>query len=153
MATLTTSPKIKKAAKLLDRYAELHQTKLEAADAYKHSVAPLDAEMQELKNKLQDWADDNRTEFGDKKTMNLEAGTIGYKLGMKAVAFPIDAPADIKDKYFAIVSQELPTAIVESVDSKKVIGGWDHVPTMVKRLAKLGITVGQEDSFFITPKK
>lgn len=153
MTTLTTSPKIKKAAKLLDRYAELYQLKAEVTDAYKHSVAPLDEEMQDLKSKLEDWADTNRAEFGDKKTMNLEAGTIGYKLGTKAVTFPIDAPADIKEKYFAIVKGELPTAIVESVDSKKVVSGWEHVPNLAKKLSKLGIAIGQEDGFFITPKK
>ncbi|WP_400192794.1 host-nuclease inhibitor Gam family protein [Hymenobacter sp. B81] len=134
------------------RYTVLYSQKQEVTDAYKAAVAPLDAEMSELKMQLFGYAEANQADFNGKKTMALACGTIGFKLGNKAVSFPLDAPDDIKEKYLATVKKELPAAIVESVDSKKVIGAWDMFPNLSKKLAKLGISVGQEDSFFVTPK-
>lgn len=153
MATATATPNTKKASKLLDRYAELAELKAQAHDAYKHAVAPLEDEMTTLKGKLEVWADENPEAFGGKKSLALEAGSFGWKLGLKAVKFPLDGPEDIKDRYFAAVKKELPSAIVESVDSKKVVGAIDHFPLLAKALGKLAITVGQEDGFYITPKK
>ena len=153
MATIAANPKTRKASELLDRYAELYQEKLHIEESAKQAKAPLEEELTELKGKLEKWSLKNADLFGGKKTMALDGGTFGHKLNAKAVSFHIDSPDDIRDKYFAIVKAELPTAIVESVDSKKVIGGWDHVPTLAKKLEKLGITIAQEDSFFITPKK
>ncbi len=153
MATIVRNPPIAKAGKLLDRYAELYQLKAEALDACKHAIAPLDAEMAELKNELEAWSEKNKAAFGDKKSLNLDGGAFGYKLGVKAVSFPLDGPADLKEKYLKVVAQELPTAIVESVDAKAVVGAWPHFPDLAKRLGKLGISVGQADSFYITPKK
>lgn len=153
MAAIVRNPPINKAGALLVRYAELADAKAQATDAYKQAVAPLDAEMQELKTELEVWSEKNRAAFGDKKSLKLDAGTFGYKLGLAAVTFPLDAPDDIKDKYLKVVAQELPTAIVESVDSRKVVGAWLHFPNLVKKLGKLGITVSQTDSFYITPKK
>ncbi len=153
MATVAANPNTKKASKLLERYAELYQQKMEIDDAAKEAKAPLDAELAEVKAKLEGWANTNPAAFGGKKTMTLEGGTFGFKLGTKAVSFPLDARDDIKEVYLHIVRIELPMAIVESVDSKKVAATWGDYPKMVKRLEKQGITVKQEDNFFITPKK
>jgi hypothetical protein len=153
MAAVATKPQTKKASQLLERYAELYQEKQQIDDAAKEAKAPIDAELAEVKAKLEGWANTNPAAFGGKKTMTLDGGTFGFKLGTKAVSFPLEGPADIKDAYLKIVKAELPTAILESVDSKKVAATWGDFPKMVKQLGKLGISVKQEDSFFITPKK
>lgn len=153
MATAAAKPKTTQASKWLDRYAELYQQKLEWMDAVKVTIVPLDAELAELKGKLEDWSNNHPDAFEGKKTLTLEGGTFGFKLGNKAVAFPLDGPADLKDKYLKIVKAELPDAIVESVDSKTVVGAWPLFPNLVKKLLKLGVSMKQENSFFITPKK
>ncbi|MDJ0363594.1 host-nuclease inhibitor Gam family protein [Hymenobacter sp. H14-R3] len=153
MATVALNPATKKASKLLERYADLHQRQLEIDDAAKEAKAPLDAELADVKAKLEGWANTNPAAFGGKKTMTLEGGTFGFKLGTKAVSFPLDGPAEIKDAYLKIVKTEMSAAILESVDSKKVAATWGDYPRLVRRLGTLGITVKQEDSFFITPKK
>lgn len=153
MATAATKPKTTQASKWLDRYTELYQQKLEVMDAAKSTIAPLDAELVELKNKLEDWSDKNQDAFQGNKTLMLEGGTFGFKLGNKAISFPLDGPADVKEKYLKIVKAELPEAIVESVDSKTVVGAWPLFPKLVARLLKLGVSLSQENSFFITPKK
>lgn len=163
MAT-TAQPAVKKqrpaavtprsaAEHMMERYAELYQMKADITDSFKESVAPLDEEMSQLKGKLQEWSEDNATEFGGKKSLNLPSGTLGYKLGTKAVDFPLEGPENIKEMYFNVVKKELPEAIVESVDSKKVVDAWTFFPNLVKKLTKLGIGMKQADNFYITPKK
>lgn len=153
MATATAKPKTTQASKLLDQYAELYQQKLEVMDAAKMSIAPLDEKLAVLKGKLEDWSNNNVDAFEGKKTLVLDGGTFGHKLGTKAVSFPLEGPADVKEKYLAIVKAELPGAIVESVNAKLVVDSWSLFPNLVKKLLKLGVSVKQENSFFITPKK
>ena len=153
MATAAAKPNTTQASKWLDQYAELYQQKLEVMDAAKLAVAPLDDKLAMLKSKLEDWSGNNPAAFEGKKTLTLDGGTFGHKLGTKAIAFPLEGPADVKDKYLGIVKAELPAAIVETVNSKLVVDSWSLFPNLVKKLLKLGVSVKQENSFFITPKK
>lgn len=121
MAT-AVKKEVKEAAKLLASYTKLYAEKEQANAAHKAKVAPLDEKMEKLKGELETWAKNNKELFGTKKTMELEAGTFGHKLGTKAVAFPLEAKDEksgIKDKYCAAVQRLMPTAIVLGVDSKR----------------------------------
>jgi hypothetical protein len=155
MAELAEKPKTTKAIKLLASYAEVTEKKSKLTDKYKDDCTPLDEKLAALKGKLD-------AEFtilaaagalGNKKSLLLDAGTIGVRLGAKAIAFPLDGPEDIQIKYQALVKRLVPSALTEVVDSKKVLGALAHFPDLEKGLAKLGIQVKQEESFFITLKK
>jgi multidrug efflux pump subunit AcrA (membrane-fusion protein) len=164
MPTYKEDLQIKKAGELLLEYSKVYQQKATLVESHQAAVAPLDAQLTLLKAKLEDHSRKCNSIFGGAKTMKLEGGTFGFKLGTKSVAFPLGnlsatteeakAEADaLRAKYLKIVKAELPEAIVESVDSKAVVGAWTMFPKMVKKLLKLGVSVKQEDSFFITPKK
>ncbi|WP_188556451.1 host-nuclease inhibitor Gam family protein [Hymenobacter glacieicola] len=141
------------AEKQMDRYAELAAQLVEAKDAYEATIKPLTDEMADLKVKLNKWATDNPEEFKGQKTLKMEGGVLGFKLGAKAISFPLDAPADIQKKYLGIVKKGLPEAITESVDARTLIGALPAFPNVASQLLKLGISIKQPDNFFITPKK
>lgn len=155
MAEVAEKPKTNKAVKLLARYVEVTGKKSELTDKYKADCAPLDDELASLKGKLAAEFDilGVNGALGDKKSLVLAGGTFGVRLGAKSIAFPADGPEDIQAKYQALVKRVVPSALTEEVDSKKVLGALAHFPELEKGLAKLGITVKQEESFYITLKK
>jgi hypothetical protein len=158
MATVAEKPQTKQASKVLAKYVALSQKKAQLKEDYDAAVAPLDTQLLDLKGQLESWAKANPAAFGGQKTMKLEGSTFGSKQGAFSVVFPLEAPlgltADgLKEEYLRIVKAEMPTAVIESVDSKKVANTWGDNPKLVTRLGKLGITAKASDNFFITPKK
>jgi hypothetical protein len=159
MATVAEKPQTKQASKVLAKIVALTQKKGQLKEVYDAAVAPLDKQLLELKGQLEGWAKQNPDAFGGQKTMKLDGCTFGSKLGAFSVVFPLELPEGVtikgtlEDEYLRIVKAEMPTAIIEKVDSKKVANNWGDNPKLVSRLGKLGITAEAADNFFVTPKK
>ena len=135
---------------LLSRYAELFaqaaQVKADATAALK----PLNEELDRTMAALHHWTDNNASEFDGKKMLKLEAGEFGYRVGVKKVSLPLTLNVKV---YLETVRKVMPTAIDEEVNSRAIIGAWDHVEGLAKKLGKLGVEIQQRDNFIITPKK
>lgn len=131
--------------------ATLHQLE-DFAVPLREQLGQLEARKLEQKALLQTWADDHKDLFTG-KMLKVNGGEFGYRTGVKSVSFPLEAPADIQAKYLKIVKEEIPDAIEEKVDSKKVVHGWGLLPALRKRLEKLGLRIKQPEQFIVSLKK
>lgn len=128
------------------------------AEAFKLAAEPLTAKMNELKQALHKLAEgDLKPEFNGGKVIHLADASIGFKLGVKTVVMPesLTLAEEIKlaKKFLDTVRFNLPEAVTEVIDTKKLIGAWESNQVLVKGVKRLGIDVTQKDSFYVTPKK
>ncbi|MFD2787967.1 host-nuclease inhibitor Gam family protein [Hymenobacter rubripertinctus] len=137
---------LSEATKLLLKYAQIDQEIEKAKDFLKQQKEQQDA----VKAQLQAWSQENATEFGGKKTLGLNIGSIGFKAGPRKLVLPLDL--NLK-WYMSTMEAELPAAVTKVVDAKLVITGLDHNPDLAKALRKRGIDVTQEDYFTVSIKK
>lgn len=153
MATATqTEPKTarQKAEDGLKHYAELEAQIAEN----RASIKVLEETKSEVKAWLQEWADDHAAEFEGKKMLVLESGSIGYKLEAKTLVWDTDkTPEGYEAKLLKLVKEELPAAVEEVVNKKALLNGFELLPTLRKKLEKLGGYVRQDDQFVVSAKK
>jgi len=140
----------RKAAELaMAEYADLAKRKKKLTDKYKAGAQELDLAMAKLEEQLHKFAEDNEKEFEGKKTLNLEDGTLGWKLAPGRLNFTLEANTKA---YEALIREKYPDALEEKVNATIVVRLAKTLTQLREELAVVGVKVEQEDKFFVTPK-
>ncbi|GAA4353772.1 hypothetical protein GCM10023185_14680 [Hymenobacter saemangeumensis] len=140
-----------KAARLLESYASIAAKIAKIKESAQSKIQPYADALADVFQELKEVAEQNTTAlFGTAKTLGLEFGTIGFKLGDKKLILP----EELNQKwYMQTVKDLVPGAVEEKVNDKKLIAALAVLPDLQAALAKRSIEVVQPNNFFITPKK
>jgi phage host-nuclease inhibitor protein Gam len=158
-------PAIFSRADLEARVAELALLKLEEAQV----AAGLDADLQaarerheprlaSLRKRLaaltaaaQTWADANRAEFGRLRSLELRAGTLGWRAGQPTLK---PRPGWTWERVLAQLKSLAGLAgyvrLREEVNRQRLLA--DRVALGEERLGEIGVQLAQEDNFFVEPR-
>ena len=112
-------------------------------------------ELQETKTKqfsvIQNYAVNNRDDFGNKKSMELTHGVIGFRTGTPALktakGFTWSSVTKLLEKLYPDFTRK------EVVPAKDKILADRNTPEVKLMMESCGIVVDQAESFFIEPKK
>lgn len=145
------------------RAAELTvQMEKEVAEIQKRYLARLDEINREIATKEAGvfvWAERNRSEFGNRKSIDLTMAIIGYRTSPPAVE-QIRSKEKVGD-----IAARLPSVIDEesgfigenyvryaspTIDKEKLLADREKIPASVLALA--GLRIVQYEQFYITPK-
>lgn len=100
---------------------------------------------------MQAYAENNRDDFGKKKSMELTHGTIGFRTGTPALktakGFTWKAIAILLNRDFA----DYVRSVIEPAKDKILADR--EKPAVISMMEKCGIVVDQAESFFVEPKK
>ena len=120
-------------------------------DKYSDELAKLTEEKTGAFEIIQTYAENNRADFGKKKSMELTHGTIGFRTGTpklnKRKGFTWESVKNLCKEF-------LPAYIrtQEEVNKEKLLADRDE-PTISAVFAKIGVQVDQDETFFVEPKK
>lgn len=102
-------------------------------------------------NIIQNYAVNNRDDFGNKKSMEFTHGVIGFRTGTPALkaakGFTWKSITTLLEKLYPDFTRK------EVVPAKDKILADRNLPETREMMEKCGITVDQAETFFIEPKK
>lgn len=138
--------------------AEIELQCAKVREKYAAKLAELEGEKERAFDTLQSFATENQTElFAKKKSLDMTHGTIGFRTGtpkLKTLRGFTWASA------LTMVKKFLPDYIrkTEEIAKDKLLADRDMVfgegvPLMTERMAECGITVVQDETFYVEPKK
>lgn len=140
----------------LNALVDLQNAKLIQARKQDEEIGALKHRLAEQAARIEVWARGNRTELGEKKSLDLRQGTIGFRLGNRAVGL-LEGWTDAKvlcklrklGKAFAGYIRENPTLNRQTIlsDSRPNVARLTE-----KDLKRIGLEIRQDENFFIEPK-
>lgn len=113
------------------------------------------AELEEVKNtafeEIQSYAENNRAEFGNKKSMEFQHGVIGFRTGTPKLKL---RKGFTWNSVTTLIKEFLPGYIrVEEAPAKDRLLADRENPETAALFPKVGIMVDQDETFYIEPKK
>lgn len=129
----------------------IEQRCTEVRQEYQDELTELKKTKEETFEKLQQYALENRDEFGDRKSLGFTHGIIGFRTGMPKIkllrGFKWEAVTNLLVK-------KLP-AYVRTVNepAKDKLLADRNMPAVAKKLREVGIEVVQDETFYVEPKK
>lgn len=131
--------------------ALIEQRCTEIRTEYQEELAQLKQTKEDRFSKLQQYAQENRDEFGDKKSMGLTHGIIGFRTGQPK-------PKLLKgfkwETVTNLLKKHLPTYVrtTHEAAKDKLIADRKE-PAVIKNLERCGLSIVQDETFFVEPKK
>jgi len=125
---------------------------------YEEPKALLDVAAEQIHDDIYNYAQLNPAEFGDKKSIDLLHGTIGFRIGNPKVAWPKGTTDSAAVEFLEKQGLDLFIRVKEEPDKERILAEFANENTMFDQpnLAKLrgaGISVKQDERFFITVKE
>lgn len=170
MATTTRKKKVLLPTTITKDQAEAAFGDYAKADAKKHSIcAKMDIEITKIRDKYQDdinaldeqrtsafeviqtYAINNRDDFGNRKSMEMAHGSIGFRTGTPKLK---TAKGFTWASTLTLVQALLPAytrKTVEIAKDKILANRTDE--KLLAELPKVGIIIDQDETFFVEPKK
>ncbi len=120
-------------------------------EKYQDEITELQDEKEHQFEKIQSYAENNREDFGSKKSMELTHGVIGFRTGTPKLktrkGFTWNSVTNLLKEF-------LPEYIrVSEEPAKDRLLSDREVPEVAALFPKVGITVDQDETFFVEPKK
>lgn len=124
--------------------------------AYQSEIDPLQREITVHEAGLHVWAEQNKSEFGARKSIELQTATLGFRTTPPAVEKSKKGNWD--DVALRLASYKADGFIGENyvaygepkVNKEAILRDRDEIPASVLRA--VGIAISQEEVFYITPK-
>lgn len=129
----------------------IEQRCTEIRKEYDVELAGIHGAKGELFDRLQQYALENRDEFGDRKSMGFTHGIIGFRTGMPKIkllkGFKWEAVTNLLIK-------KLPDYVrtVNEPAKDKLLAD-RSLPVVAKKLKEVGLEVVQDETFYVEPKK
>ncbi len=133
-----------------DRATALEQLKKGLDDDFSVRNSEISKELDAQQAMLLDWAEANPSEFADKKSLAMQHGVIGWRIGNHKLVKKSKATWDA---LVDLVSDAIGSGYVRTkreVDRERIIADREEIPA--ESLRECGLAVVQEESFFIEPK-
>jgi phage host-nuclease inhibitor protein Gam len=118
---------------------------------YEGELSSLDATIKEKSKLVQAWADENHTEFANRRSIEMSHGVIGFRKGnpkvkcLKGFTFDrvLEKLSDLRLFQWVRTKRE--------VDKDQILSDYAGGNVEPGRLRDIGVSIVQEDSFFIEP--
>lgn len=132
-------------------HLEIEAAKKRIEDEHAERITEITDELQAMVQQLQAWSDRHRAEFGDRKSMILTHGEMGWRMSppalqtLKKVTWKevLKRLGALKFRRFIRIKPEVAKDVILTHRDKLAARGL---------LAKIGVEVVQEDVFFVEPK-
>ncbi len=116
--------------------------------------AALDAQKavrEDAEEQIASWAELHKADFGDRRSMALTHGTIGWRLGNPAVKLRARVKAE---QALEMVRQRLPEFVrtVEELDKSALLNAYAGNALTDGDLEACGLKIAQTERFFVEPK-
>lgn len=120
-------------------------------DAYQERLADMEADIEAELALAAEWAEANRAAFGDRKSIEMVHGTVGFRTGNPTLKTLTGWTWNLVLERLA----QLPSLIAyirqkTEVDKEKLLADRE---TLGERLREIGCRVVQNESFFCEPKR
>lgn len=120
-------------------------------EKYQEKLTELSEEKEEAFEKLQSYAENNRDEFGNKKSLEFTHGVLGFRTGtpklktLKGFTWP---------SITNLLKEFLPTYVrsIEEPAKDRLLSDRND-PEVAALFKKVGLYVDQDETFYIEPKK
>lgn len=120
-------------------------------EKYAGELAELDEIKQQSFDEIQCFADNNRSEFGNKKSMEFTHGVIGFRTGTPKLKL---RKGYTWNSVTNLLKEFLPGYVrtEESPAKDRLLADRDN-PETAQMFPKVGILVDQDETFYVEPKK
>lgn len=132
------------------RAAELEQLKKQLDGEFAGVDQKIAQDLEAQQAMLCDWCEANPTEFGDKKSLQMTHGIVGWRVGNPTLAKKSKATWDAM---VDIVEVSLGAEYIRTkreVDRQRIIADRETIPS--ESLRECGLSVVQTEAFFVEPK-
>lgn len=120
-------------------------------DKYSGTLTDLQAAKEDAFEKIQSYAENNRDDFGGKKSIELTHGIIGFRTGTPKLktrkGFTWESVKNLLKEFLPSYVR-----VVEEPAKDRLLSDRD-VPETFSKFEKCGIYVDQDESFYVEPKK
>lgn len=120
-------------------------------DRYAADLDALDAAQKALEEEIASWAELHKAAFGEKRSLVLTHGAIGWRLGNPAIRLK---PRVKAEQALQMVKERLPAYVrtVEELDKAGLLAAVAGKALDAEDLAACGLRVAQTERFFCEPK-
>ena len=120
-------------------------------DRYAADLDALDADQKALEEEIASWAELHKEAFGDKRSIVLTHGAIGWRLGNPAIRL---RPRVKAEQALQMVKDRLPQYVrtTEELDKAGLLAAVAGKALDAEALAACGLRVTQTERFFCEPK-
>lgn len=133
-------------------------------EKYAGKLAELDEEKSKAFETLQSYATENQAElFAKKKSLEMAHGTIGFRTGTPKLktlkgftwASALQLVKEFLPGYIRQTEEIAKDKLLADRDTEVPAEGepWGQAKSMVEQMAKCGIQVAQDETFYVEPKK
>lgn len=119
-------------------------------ESYQKQIQLHSEELSECTELLEAFAQANRDSWGNRKSLDVTHGLIGFRIGNPTVKTPRGKGDDLLD-LLDMAGMDAFIRQVKELDKAKIIASREDDELMGK-LSKMGITVDQKETFFFEPK-
>ena len=120
-------------------------------DRYAADLDALDAAAKDLEAEIASWAELHKEDFGERRSLVLTHGTIGWRLGNPAIRL---RPRVKAEQALAMVKDRLPqyVRVTEELDKAALLAAFSGKALTAEDLAACGLRVAQTERFYVEPK-
>lgn len=120
-------------------------------DRYAADLDALDAAAKDLEAEIASWAELHKEAFGDKRSILLTHGAIGWRLGNPAIRL---RPRVKAEQALQMVKDRLPQYVrtTEELDKAALLAAVSGKALTAEDLAACGLRVAQTERFYVEPK-
>lgn len=120
-------------------------------DRYAADLDALDAAAKDLEAEIASWAELHKEAFGDKRSILLTHGAIGWRLGNPAIRLK---PRVKAEQALQMVKERLPQYVrtTEELDKAGLLAAFSGKALSAEDLAACGLRVAQTERFYVEPK-
>jgi phage host-nuclease inhibitor protein Gam len=132
--------------------AEIDTAIIAARKAHESELSDLSEAIKEKSNLVQAWADDNHGEFGNRKSIELAHGVIGYRMGTPKVKTLAGFTFDRVLEKIAELHLVQWIRTKKEVDKEQILNDHARGEIAPGTLRDVGVKIVQDETFFIEPK-
>lgn len=120
-------------------------------DKHADELSTLTERKQEAFEVLQVWAENNRDDFGKKKSIDLTHGVVGFRTGTPKLK---TRKGFTWESCLQLVKTFMPTYIRTKEEiAKDALLADRNTPEIAAQFNQIGVMVDQDETFFVEPKK
>ncbi|MDB6022913.1 MAG: Mu Gam family protein [Pedosphaera sp.] len=130
----------------------LEQAFQAAREQFQPSIEAAQATIDAEKMALEMWASENAGEFGDKKSLDMLHGTIGFRLGQRQVKLRSGMTWEKVKERLGAFRKGIYLRMKPEVDKEAILRDEAAGELATSDQSTMGVRVAQEEDFFANPK-
>lgn len=131
---------------------EIEREKQKIDERYRDRLEALSATITNSVSDLERWASENQPEFGDRKSLAMTHGTIGWRTGMHKLVKTVRTKWDDLVDKVEVALGAFAVRVAREVNKEAIIDGYKSGTVTLEQLSRAGLLVNQDETFFVDPR-